>query len=62
MELAEELFHAFGLKEDPSKNDITIVKRGLSVELTEARDISGHIQFMTGKTNVSQLKELLKSR
>jgi hypothetical protein len=62
MELASALMEAFDLKEDQSKNDLTVTKRGATVELTEARDIAGHIQFMTGETTVASLKELFEER
>jgi hypothetical protein len=44
---------ALNLKEDPSKNDIFFVKRGLSMELQESRDIAGHIQIMAGETTMA---------
>jgi hypothetical protein len=47
---------ALDIKENQDKNDLTIVKRGPSVELTEARDIAGHIQYMTGETTVATFK------
>jgi hypothetical protein len=57
MEVGKILMEAFDIKENPDKNDLTIVKRGLSVELAEARDIAGHIQWMTGETTVASFKE-----
>jgi hypothetical protein len=41
MELAKILMEAFALKEDPSKNDLCIVKRGLALEVQESRDVAG---------------------
>jgi hypothetical protein len=60
MELAKELFAAFGLKEDPSKNDISFVKRGLAIELREMRDIAGHVQVLSDQTTVAAFKALLE--
>jgi hypothetical protein len=55
MEGAKKLMEDCGIEEDPNKNDFTIVKRGPSIELTEARDIAGHAKFHTGTTTVALL-------
>ena len=47
----------FGLKENPHKNDLNVVKRGLSLELAESRDMAGHIQWLIGKTTVAMFRE-----
>lgn len=60
MEIAKVLMEAFGLKEDPSKNDLTIAKRGLALDVTEVRDVGSDIQFMTGETTVTAFKAFLE--
>jgi hypothetical protein len=62
MELAKMLMEVFDIKENQDKNDLSITKRGASVELTESRDIAGHIQFMTGETTVTSFKKLFEEK
>lgn len=59
-EIVKNLMEELGVQENPEKNDLSIVKRGLSVELTEVRDIAGHIEFMTGETTLKAFMAFLE--
>jgi hypothetical protein len=61
-DFAKSLMQELGIKENLHKNDITILKKGAAAELTESRDIAGHIQFMSGETTVAAVKQFFEDQ
>jgi hypothetical protein len=60
--VSNSLFQTLGLKENPDKNDISILKKGADVELMESRDIAGHVEFQSGETTVAAVKQFLEDQ
>jgi ethanolamine utilization microcompartment shell protein EutS len=59
---SKSVFQMLGLKENLDKNDITILKKGADVEIMEARDIAGDIQFLTGEVTVTTVKRFFEAQ
>jgi hypothetical protein len=53
VEIGKALMAALDIKEDQSKNDLSIIKRGALVEVTEFRDVADDIQLQTGEATVA---------